>query len=230
MTMLGNLLNDLRSARGDTEECQTRTGLASAKPQAPTSSIRGEQIHGLIQQLFFHRTSSPVRRVGLVSIEPCLQTAALCFDIAKALTHEGTYEVGLIDAGVGETPLPTELQLPSPAEAIAPWSVCPRLWLVPRESWCPADSFRPATDHLERLREIASEFDFTIVRYPAISWLTARLARICDGVVLVLMANRTRRLVAAQARVRLSQSCIPLLGTVLAERSFPVPDSLYRSL
>jgi len=48
--------------------------------------------------------------------------------------------------------------------------------------------------------------------------------------VLVLAANKTRRLVAAQIKDQLSKAQVPLLGTVLAERRFPVPRGLYRSL
>jgi len=48
--------------------------------------------------------------------------------------------------------------------------------------------------------------------------------------VLVLTANKTRRLVAAQIKDQLSKAKVPLLGTVLAERRFPVPQGLYRSL
>jgi Mrp family chromosome partitioning ATPase len=48
--------------------------------------------------------------------------------------------------------------------------------------------------------------------------------------VLVLTANQTRRLVAAQIKEQLRKAQVPLLGTVLAKRRFPVPQGLYRSL
>jgi Mrp family chromosome partitioning ATPase len=63
-----------------------------------------------------------------------------------------------------------------------------------------------------------------------VSWLTASIGRASDGLVLVLTANKTRRLVAAQVRDQLTKAQVPLLGTVLAERRFPVPQGLYRSL
>ena len=58
----------------------------------------------------------------------------------------------------------------------------------------------------------------------------ASIGQTCDGLVLVLSANKTRRLVAAQIKDQLSKAQVPLLGTVLAERRFPVPRGLYRSL
>jgi Mrp family chromosome partitioning ATPase len=56
------------------------------------------------------------------------------------------------------------------------------------------------------------------------------MGQACDGLVLVLAANKTRRLVAAQIKDQLRRAQIPLLGTVLAERRFPIPQGLYRSL
>jgi hypothetical protein len=136
----------------------------------------------------------------------------------------------VIDAG-GESPLATQLQIPVPAGVPTPWAIAPRLWLAPRESWCPPNSQKPGTErNLERLRELTTEFDFSIVHCPVASWFTARIGHSCDGLVLVLTANRTRRLVAAQVADQLRKADIPLLGTVLAERRFPVPPGLYRSL
>jgi Mrp family chromosome partitioning ATPase len=47
---------------------------------------------------------------------------------------------------------------------------------------------------------------------------------------LVLTADKTRRLVAAQVKEQFTKAQIPLLGSILAERSFPVPQALYRNL
>jgi Mrp family chromosome partitioning ATPase len=103
--------------------------------------------------------------------------------------------------------------------------------MVPRQSWLPDAGGRRLTDHnLSRLRELTTEFDFSILWCAPVSWLTASIGQTCDGLVLVLTANKTRRLVAAQVKDQLNKAQVPLLGTVLAERRFPVPQGLYRSL
>lgn len=203
-----------------------------AKPEPlATFSIRDDQIRSLVQQLFFRREPGPVRRVGFTPVDASSETARLCLDVARTLVYETAFEVGLIDAGGGESPLATQLQIPVPAGVQAPWVISQRLWLAPRESWCAPDSQQAVTDqNLERLRELTTEFDFSIVHCPAVSWLTARIGHTCDGLVLILTANRTRRLVAAQVADQLRKTSIPVLGTVLAERRFPIPDGLYRSL
>ena len=103
--------------------------------------------------------------------------------------------------------------------------------IIPRQNWF-LDSNGPnlSDQSLSRLREVQSEFDFSILRCGPISWRTTYIAEACDGLALVLTANKTRRLVAAQIKEQLRKAHIPLLGTILVDRRFPVPQGLYRSL
>ena len=101
-----------------------------------TASVRDDQIHALVQQLFFRHESKPVRHVGFATVEASTETAELCLEVAGALAEESRYDVGLIDAYPDSVPLETKLQIPSPKPAEATWPIAPRLWMVPRESWC----------------------------------------------------------------------------------------------
>jgi hypothetical protein len=195
------------------------------------ASVHDEQIRALVQQLFLHRESKPVRHVGFATIESSTATAALCLEVAQVLAEEGRYDIGLIDANPESAPLQTKLQIQPIARAEGAWPIAPRLWMVPLQSWLPDDAKRRLTDqNLSRLRELTTEFDFSILWCAPVSWLTASIGQTCDGLVLVLSANKTRRLIAAQIKDQLSRAHVPLLGTVLADRRFPVPQGLYRSL
>ena len=195
------------------------------------ASVRDDQIHALVQQLFFRHESKPVRHVGFATVEASTETAMLCLEVAGALAEESRYDVGLIDAYPDSVPLETKLQIPSPNPAEATWPIAPRLWMVPRQSWLPEDCGQRITDqNLSRLRELTTEFDFSILWCAPVSWRMASIGQTCDGLVLVLSANKTRRLVAAQIKDQLSKAQVPLLGTVPADRRFPVPRGLYRSL
>ena len=230
-------MNTLRALLAETPPAaeQPRTTPITEQVQreavSPTASVHAEQIHALVQQLFFRPESRPVRHVGLATIEPSTATATLCLEVARALAAEDRYDVGLIDAYPDSVPLQTQLQIPSPNPAVATWPIAPRLCMVPRQSWLPDADGRRLTDrNLSRLRELTTEFDFSILCCAPVSWLTASIVQTCDGLVLVLTANKTRRLVAAQIKDHLSKAQVPLLGTVLAERRFPVPQGLYRNL
>lgn len=195
------------------------------------ASVQDEQIHALVQQLFFRHESGPVRHVGFSSVEASTETATLCLAVAKALAAGERYDVGLIDAHSDPVRLQNHLQIPASNRAEPTWLIAPRLWLVPRQSWLPDSCGQRTTDqNLSRLRERTIEFDFSILWCAPVSWLAASIGQACDGLVLVLTANKTRRLVAAQIKDQLSKAQVPLLGTVLTERRFPVPQGLYRSL
>jgi Mrp family chromosome partitioning ATPase len=200
---------------------------------SPVTSVHAEQIRVLVQQLFFRHESGPVRHVGFAPAEASTATAALCLEVAKTLAEEDRYDVGLIDANAhpDSVPLQAQLQIACPSSEEVDWPIAKRLWMIPRQSWLPdACGDRITDQHLSRLRELTSEFDFSILWCAPVSWLTASIGQACDGLVLVLTANKTRRLVAAQIKDQLSKAKVPLLGTVLAERRFPVPQGLYRSL
>jgi Mrp family chromosome partitioning ATPase len=196
-----------------------------------TASVQDDQVHALVQQLFFQHESSPVRHVGFVTVEASTETSTLCLEIARALAEEGRYDIGLIDAHSDSVRLQSKLHILSPNNAEATWPIAPHLWMVPRQNWLKDACGQRITDQaLCRLRELTTEFDFSILWCAPVSWLTVSIGQACDGLVLVLTANKTRRLVASQIKDQLSKAQVPLLGTVLAERRFPVPEGLYRSL
>src|ERR1039458_4483483 len=77
------------------------------------ASVQDEQIHALVQQLFFRHESGPVRHVGFSSVEASTETATLCLAVAKALAAGERYDVGLIDAHSDPVRLQSHLQIPS---------------------------------------------------------------------------------------------------------------------
>jgi hypothetical protein len=205
--------------------------LGRRKVLSPAAAVQNDQIRALVQQLFFSEGSKAVRHVGFAPVEGSTATATLCLEVATALAESRRYDVGLIDANTEAVSLSRQLELDPPSRDNATWSVAPHLWMVPRQNWLQDDEGNRGTERdLARLRELTSEFDFSILWCPPMSWLTASVARTCDGLVLVLAANKTRRIVAAQVRDQLRQAQVPLLGSVLAERRFPVPQGLYRNL
>jgi succinoglycan biosynthesis transport protein ExoP len=88
----------------------------------------------------------------------------------------------------------------------------------------------------ERLRactsELRAEFDCVLIDAPPTSFLEdlVVLGRVSDGVVLVVEANATRRETARKAKESLEAANVRLLGAVLTERTFPLPEALYRYL
>ena len=88
-------------------------------------------------------------------------------------------------------------------------------------------------DALEkRLAALRSSGDTVILHtenllaYPEILSLADHL----DGVALIVRASHTRRAAIEAVRSQLAAAEIPLLGAVLVDRTFPIPETLYRLL
>jgi Mrp family chromosome partitioning ATPase len=56
------------------------------------------------------------------------------------------------------------------------------------------------------------------------------LGELADGIILVLGANSTRKAAARKIKNTLEGSRSRILGTVLRERTFPIPEQIYRRL
>lgn len=196
-------------------------------PAALYGSERDEQILELVQQLFF-QPESAVRYVGVTSIDAATEIWPLCLDVAMTLAESCKREIGLVDArGQANPAIASDREVPAgKAQRLRPnlQSVSPHQWLGGGYGANLADS------SLARLHAAIVNFDQTVICLDPLSWKTWRIGTVCDGLVLVVTANKTRRLVAAQAAGQLKRMGVRLLGVVLAGRRFPVPEGLYRNL
>jgi Mrp family chromosome partitioning ATPase len=83
-----------------------------------------------------------------------------------------------------------------------------------------------------RLNELRSEFDYVLVDCPSmdVSNEAISLGASADGIVLVLKANTTRKERARGAVHELQNAKVRILGAVLNQRTFPIPDKIYKKL
>jgi hypothetical protein len=83
-----------------------------------------------------------------------------------------------------------------------------------------------------RVRELRAQFHYVLVEGPPSSdyGAAAFLGRLVDGVVLVIEAHATRRDAAFRTKTELQQGNILVLGAVLNNRTFPIPESVYSKL
>ena len=99
----------------------------------------------------------------------------------------------------------------------------------------PVGSARPAamSERLaDRVRELREQFDYVILRAPlgAGSADACALGRLTGNAVIVIEAHATRRDAAAHLKLQLEQNGVVVLGAVLNNRTFPIPQSLYSKL
>ncbi|MFQ6036728.1 MAG: GumC family protein, partial [Sedimentisphaerales bacterium] len=82
------------------------------------------------------------------------------------------------------------------------------------------------------LHSLKKDYRFVVIDLPAVneaSW-TVRLARLCDGVGLVVEAERSRWEVVQRTKELLIESNANVLGVVINKRRFYIPKWLYRTL
>ena len=95
----------------------------------------------------------------------------------------------------------------------------------------PPGILRPA-QFAKLIKSMKKDYRHVVLDMPAMkeARLAARLASLCDGVVLVIEAERLRWEVLLEAKAQLLKWNANTLGVVLNKRRFPIPEWLYRTL
>ena len=191
-----------------------------------------EQIRGLVRQLFSTRQEKPLRQVVFSAVDPQTDAGEICRSVGEMLALETTMDVAVAGAGLEDTTagelLVCSTGTRSPLRETGT-RVRRNLWLLPLEL---SGSEVSAASLHHYMGVVRREFEYSIVAAPAsaISNHAITLAQFADGIVLVLSAQHTRRVQARKIKATLDEAQARLLGTVLSDREFPIPERIYRRL
>jgi len=203
----------------------------------PENFARG-QIRGLVRQVFFSNAERPVRQVVFSAFEAETDTRGLCRWVGEALARETPATVAVVGGYPrllhgAETerggPADRGIQDAMPLRQMAA-RVRGNLWLLP-DGPAGGASVSAASLH-SHLGEVRRQFEYSIVQAPPAgeSDQATAMAQFADGVILVLCAHRTRRAAASKVKAELEAAQARILGTVLSDRMFPIPEAIYRRL
>lgn len=203
-------------------------------------SYAQEQIRGLVRQIFLPGWRKPSCQVVFSAVDDGTDVGVICMQIAKVLAGEAPGTVCLVEADIPQagaalngTGQPTSSEKRFGTLRDYSVQLSSKLWVMAQEIFLGGNHSGFSAAWLRgRLAELRLEFDYTILQGPAAgsSSAAALLGRFCDGLVLVLEANSTRRVAAQKTKELLGSANTHLLGTVLSERSFPIPETIYRRL
>jgi hypothetical protein len=194
----------------------------------PLERLAEEELLGLVYKLFVHPHTGTRRTVLFAGVERDNRCAEICLRAAKTLAELRPGGVCLIDANPRSTHGDEHAES---AFARPPYAHDANSLLV-----LPADSIEldaalmtPARAQ-SRLRELGARFEHILIcALPADEHaVSLGLGSVVDGVVLVVSANATRRDAVARVKSRLDALHVPVLGVVLSDRTYPIPQSLYR--
>lgn len=181
-----------------------------------------DQIQAMVRQVFLYKGPRPAQQVAFSAVGSQIDIDGICRFVGKVLSEEGQGEVAVVQVE------PRVQQFHDSLRAIAV-PVEPNLWLL-SATHCPGDvagigELRPYLD------AVRADFQYSIlVGSRANPNAIVEAAKYCDGLVLVLSALHTRRATALYTKHALEQAGVRLLGTVLVDREFPIPQYLYRRL
>ena len=200
-----------------------------------------EQIRSLVRQVFLPGWPKPARQVVLSPVDPETDISAICMQVGLALSAQVRGTTCLVEANLNSPGLEQVVEKNGHdliANQRSPFrdpscQLSNQLWLVPRSVFLGENENGLSGTWLrDRLSELRQQFDYTVLYGPpaGAGSEAALLASLCDGMVLVVKANSTRRLAAQKVKEKLHATNARLLGVVLSERTFPIPETIYKNL
>lgn len=222
------------------------TDRAIVMPIAPilaghASDAGGEEMLRLIQRIFLSTNGSAPRQVVLCGVDDENGSSSVCAKAGRTLAANSSRPVCLVDANVRSPRLSNLFGIEGTNPFSSPSAPlreqCVRvggnLWLAGPSIL--ADQSRvllPPTKLKERLAELCDEFEYMLIDAPGTSVCgdAQLLGLVAEAAILIVEANKTRRLTARKAKESLEAAGVRLLGTVLDNRTFPIPLTIYKHL
>jgi protein-tyrosine kinase len=214
-----------------------RGGLKSISKWNPESFAR-EQIRHLVGQVFRAGAQDPIRQVVFSAVDQESDISDICLRVGEVLVMETQSDVAVVVALSNTTGEAEEFEggadwLPRSRGKLLRETGVQRgrnLWLLPVADAGDVDGSVASLQAY--LKEIRSEFEYSIVQGPSPSQSNGAtaMAQVADGMILVVSAQRTRRAAALKIKQALDDAHVRVLGAVLSDREFPIPEGVYRRL
>jgi hypothetical protein len=198
-----------------------------------------EQIRGLVRRVFFTGGGQSAKQVVFSAAEPNTDVANICDRVGQALALETRAHIAIVVREPRTEEMVREMVRAHPRHVgsgvikSCSAQIGANLWRVPGFGLpeCREES-GTGPYWLSYLAGLRIEFNYAVIHGPVagISSEAAVLGQLADGIILVLGAHSTRKATARKIKETLEAAQARILGTVLSERTFPVPERIYRRL
>jgi Mrp family chromosome partitioning ATPase len=207
--------------------------------------IAREEELKLVQRVFLGAEQDSPRIALFSGLEFEGGCAAICARTGEILASQAEGTVCLVDAdfrasslheyfGVRNEKGLAEATFESgPIQQFAQQLSRANLWLIPSGYGASQLNLAETADRLRaRMEEVRRAYRYVIVHSGPLGLNASAMtfSKWTDGVVLILEANRTRRDTARRIRESLGVANAKVLGVVLNNRSYPIPESIYGRL
>jgi capsular exopolysaccharide synthesis family protein len=199
----------------------------------------------LVQRVFLLQAGERPHAVVFAGIELGDGCSRICANTAKTLAGNISGSVCLVDANLRSPSLAQFFSVtnhPGLSDALRQQSTIrdftqrlrpDNLWLLSCGSVATDSPSLLSSDRVkELLAQLRNEFDYVLINVSAaiLDGAASLWGPLVDGVILVVEANSTRREVARKTKESLESANVRLLGAVLNNRTFPIPETIYRNI
>lgn len=224
------------------------TALPEVSNSVPALYIEGmakDEVSKLVHRLFFLPGADAPRAVVFTGTDRGHGCTWMCAHVGEVLASQTPGTVCLVDCNPFSASLHKELNISNhhglsealmgddPIRDYAKQTSRQNLWVVScggsrqmAERMLTSDRMRA------RISQLRAQFDYVLMDVAALNVCNHGmvLGGVADGVVLVLKANTARRDSARENIQQLQASNVKVLGAVLNQRTFPIPQRIYRRL
>jgi hypothetical protein len=229
---IGALLSTDLADHAEETEAQRKIAVVRRRPRWDAEEFAKLQIRSLVRQVFFGDNQKPVQQVVISAIERETEVPSICCQVADALGRETSARVAVAGSSTSLQGLDLIPDAPNRSDTVPLQRFATRLsanvWRLP--SPCAA-GITNASLH-SYLAQIRKQFDYSILELPVIgdSHHAHAMGEFADGIILIVSAQHTRRATARSAMESLAGTRARILGTVLSDIVFPIPEAIYRRL
>lgn len=196
------------------------------------------QISGVVERVFLPNSGDSPRLVAFAAVDTHACSGWITAAVADMLAYRTRANVAVVDMNVANPALHEYFGLSAASAHVdVPDSETPllttvrqvrtNLWVIPGVSVGVSGFTAGLRAHIAKL---ANAYDHVIVSVEPLTTCCGTLPTMVDGIVLVIAADGTRRQAGRQVAERLQASGVPVLGAVLTNRRYAIPEAIYKRL
>jgi protein-tyrosine kinase len=204
-----------------------------------------EEIGKLVQRLFLLPGRDAAHHVVFSGTEPGGGCSWICARVGEILASQVTSSVCIVDCSLRAPSLHEQFKVDNhygltdaligdgPVRQYAQQLSRPNLWLVSSGAENNNSQELLTSGRMRaRIAELRAEFNYVLMDVAAFNVCNHAMVfgGQSDGLVLVLKANSTRRDATREITQQLQAANIRMLGAVLNQRTFPIPENIYNKL
>lgn len=243
------LLNQMGKGVAFQPEAEPRPVPAAAEvssflPSLTIDGIARDEITKLVHRTFLLAGAEGPRRVVFTATESGNGGTWVCAHAAEMLASQVSRSVCIVDCNLRAPSLHKQFMVPNHhglADALQgdgpirqyATQLQQNLWLVSCGAACEGALGLLTSDRMRRrVAELSAEFDYVLFDVGPLNASNhgVVLGHLTDGVVIVLKAHATRRDTTRETIQGLQASKVRVLGAVLNQRTFPIPEKIYNRL